>query len=297
MRRLLSVLVLIALAALAGCINYEEHVQIQKDGSGTLTMHMAMDRHMIDQMQTMAEQFGESDSDPLEDVRSDLNRDKIESQFKETGSRLKLTKYDEQVTDDAYVWDLAISFPHYDDLKDFDMGDGESGHHDSDGPGQFTYEKQPDGTWLYRRGMDEGAKADIPGSGGAMDQGDSESAEAGESPGMDEEDADGGDWESVADEDSESADEESAEMGAGGDSEDVGEGMEEFGKAMEQMGQMMQAMTEAAQKSSLTFTVTFPGKIVESNATRVEGNTATWEYKLDDLEGEQEPVMTARIKP
>jgi hypothetical protein len=101
----------------------------------------------------------------------------------------------------------------------------------------------------------------------------------------------------VADEDSESEDEESADMDTSGDSEDAGDDMEEFGKAMEQMGQMMQAMTEAAQKSSLTFTVTFPGKIVESNATRVEGNTATWEYKLADLEGEQEPVMTARIKP
>ena len=32
--------------------------------------------------------------------------------------------------------------------------------------------------------------------------------------------------------------------------------------------------------TSLTFTITMPGKIVESNATSIEGNTATWKYDL-----------------
>jgi hypothetical protein len=32
--------------------------------------------------------------------------------------------------------------------------------------------------------------------------------------------------------------------------------------------------------TSITFTITMPGKIVESNATSVEGNTATWKYDM-----------------
>jgi hypothetical protein len=32
--------------------------------------------------------------------------------------------------------------------------------------------------------------------------------------------------------------------------------------------------------TSITFTVTMPGKIVDSNATSVEGNTAVWKYDL-----------------
>jgi len=293
MRRLLSVLVLFGLVSVAGCVTYEEHVQIQKDGSGTLTMHMAMDRHLIEQMQAMAKQLGQEDEDPLEEVRSDMDKGKIEANLAKSGSKLELTKYNEQVTDDAYVWDLAIAFPHYDDLKDLNLGDDDAGEHDSDAPGQFTYEKQADGTWLYRRGMDED-EGDLMGSEKAEEDESGDTA-GDDSAWMEEEDRDeaaAGDSEAMAGEDTESA--ETGEADADTASGD----MEEFGKAMEQMGRMMEAMTAAAAKSSLTFRVTFPGKIVESNATRVEGSTAIWEYKLSDLEGgASEPVMTARIQP
>jgi hypothetical protein len=292
MHRLLSVLVLAGLVSLAGCVTYEEHVQIRKDGSGILSMHMAMDRQVIERMQAMAQQFGQDDSDPLEDIRSDMDKEKIEKNLAESGSKLELTEYDQQVTDDAYVWDLTIAFPHYSDLKDLHMGDEDAAESDSDAPGQFTYEKQVDGTWLYRRGMDE-EEGDLMGSEGAMEDGDSEAESDEDAAWMEEKEDDAaGDSESMAEEEAESAEAGEAET------DTTADGMEEFGKAMEQMGQMMQAMTEAAAKSSLTFRVTFPGKILESNATRVEGSTAIWEYKLSDLEGAgEEPVMTARIKP
>jgi len=57
-------------------------------------------------------------------------------------------------------------------------------------------------------------------------------------------------------------------------------------------------MEADAAKRRIHFSVTFPGKIIESNATRVEGKTAIWEYKLSEmqkLEGRL-PELTARVR-
>lgn len=66
---------------------------------------------------------------------------------------------------------------------------------------------------------------------------------------------------------------------------------------MADMAKMMQAMMiQALGNHSVKMTVKFPGTIVESNATKVEGSEATWEYKFVDL-GKAPRNIEAVIKP
>ncbi len=298
MRRLLLLLMAVTLVGMTGCVTYNEDLTLQKDGSGIMKMHLAMNRQMVDQMQAMAAQFGDEGDEkgPLEEMQEDFDRDKIEASLKEAKTSVKLEAYDHQVTDDAYVWDMSFSFKDFADLNALDqtLGDaGESGQGASQSsPGQAQYVKQPDGTWIYTRSLeDTDEDADMMGGAGAS--GDEEMADddtAGE--------YDAADDTGMADE-SESMDDESGEEAeAAPDSEDMEEQMEEFGKAMEQMGAMMQSMTAGADQMGFTFTVHFPGKILESNATRTEGNTAIWEFDMSQLQGGGATGgMMARIKP
>ena len=63
------------------------------------------------------------------------------------------------------------------------------------------------------------------------------------------------------------------------------------------MAKMMQAMMmQAFANRTVKLTVKFPGKIAESNATKVEGSEATWEYKLVDM-GKAPRFLEASNKP
>lgn len=70
------------------------------------------------------------------------------------------------------------------------------------------------------------------------------------------------------------ADEESEDEA---DSAEAADPFGEMGKMMEKM--MMQAFANRKVK----VTVKFPGQVVKSNATKVDGAEATWEYKLVDM--------------
>ncbi len=62
------------------------------------------------------------------------------------------------------------------------------------------------------------------------------------------------------------------------------------------MAKMMQTMImKALANRTVKVTVKFPGKIAESNATKVEGSEATWEYKLVDM-GKAPRSLEAVIK-
>lgn len=66
---------------------------------------------------------------------------------------------------------------------------------------------------------------------------------------------------------------------------------------MADMARMMQAMMiQALGNHSVKLTVKFPGTIAESNATKVEGSEATWEYKFIDM-GKAPRTIEAVIKP
>ena len=63
------------------------------------------------------------------------------------------------------------------------------------------------------------------------------------------------------------------------------------------MAKMMQAMMmQAFANRTVKLTVKFPGRIAESNATKVEGSEATWEYKFVDM-GKAPRFLEASIKP
>jgi phage terminase small subunit len=84
----------------------------------------------------------------------------------------------------------------------------------------------------------------------------------------------------------------------GGDADpEEGEQQEKMDEAMENLGEGLQSMFARMDKAHVKITATFPGKIIESNATSVEGNTATWEYKGQALMTAGVPTLTARIQP
>ncbi len=65
----------------------------------------------------------------------------------------------------------------------------------------------------------------------------------------------------------------------------------------DQMGKMMEMMMKQAfADRTLKLTVKFPGTIVESNATKIDGNEATWEYKLIDA-AKAPNFLRAVVKP
>ena len=70
--------------------------------------------------------------------------------------------------------------------------------------------------------------------------------------------------------------------------------------AMAQMGSMMTGMADIMTQSfanrTMKMTVKFPGIVVESNATKVSGNTTVWVYKFTDL-AKAPKQLQAVIKP
>jgi len=71
--------------------------------------------------------------------------------------------------------------------------------------------------------------------------------------------------------------------------EDVSKSMEDASKAMAIMGKLMAHAGELSIKQSITF----PGKILENNATRVEGNTAYWEMDSSSMMSDHD--MSPRV--
>ena len=66
---------------------------------------------------------------------------------------------------------------------------------------------------------------------------------------------------------------------------------------MEGFAAGMEAMTEGMKNAHLKIAVTFPGEIVESNATKIEGKTAIWEYTGPELMmGGTAEEMTATVR-
>lgn len=59
---------------------------------------------------------------------------------------------------------------------------------------------------------------------------------------------------------------------------------------------MMKVMKQAFAERTIKLTVKFPGEVAESNATIINGNEATWEYKLSDA-ANMNRNLEATIRP
>ena len=267
-----TVIAFVALVALGlGCVDYDEQLHLNKDGSGRVSMKMAIDDENYQLMKEMAESFGETGAGPMGDV----DETRIRAELKERNSKAKLEKYTESTRGGDRVWEMAFTFTGGDDLADIGAALDEEGSPHA----PFTYEKQPDGSWLYRRDLE----MDEEETGAAVDM------KAGEM---------------------------GLPAGIGEDFDPENFDAEEFAKKMEKQMEQLQKMAQKmetmepqleerkesmeadAENRSVRFAATFPGNVIESNATKVEGKTAVWEYTIAELqamEGKM-PALTARVK-
>jgi len=264
MRPLLACVILAAAALFAGCIDYDEQITLKKDGSGRIEMRMAMDKESYRMMNEMAADM-EEEGGPW----SALSEEEIEGALKERKSKAKLVHYSESEEGSDKVWEMTFSFDSFADLTDIGMALDEE-NDPADTP--FTFAEQEDGTWLFKRTLDvEEQQGAAPGAAGGTE------TPPGMPPGMPEN---------------------MGEM----DPEKLAEQMEKMAESMQKMAEQMQEQQARMEKDAGTrkirFQATFPGEIVETNATNVDGKTAVWEYPLEKLfqmEGKV-PALTARVR-
>ena len=242
-----------------GCMDYDETIEIKKNGSGRIEMRMAMDTNAFEEMKAMAAAFGTEDQNP-----GDISEEEVRKQLKESGSKAKLEKYKEYKKDGDTIWEMTFTFEDPSDLSGVGMGmEGGMG----DAP--FTWKKQSDGSWLFARLLSPASPGGMPGTGPSSDE---------ETEEFDMEEFDP---EMMA-EQMKKLQEAMEGMEEGGDMGAFMESMEKFGEDMEEKEAELE---KASENRRFRFEVRFPGKIVDSNATEVKGKTAIWIYKLEDMEG------------
>ncbi|RME31286.1 MAG: hypothetical protein D6800_00905, partial [Candidatus Zixiibacteriota bacterium] len=254
--------IILALAMLCvGCLDYEQTLTINKDGSGTITMRYAIDKAYLQQMEAMTaglqESMGEQ-TEPVGSFEQTFDKENIKAQLAANQWGIALTDYTVSETDEARVWTMSFSFKDINNLwQVYGLIGSEEGDDTTGEMPAPMYRKQADGTWLYEVPLNDAASTE-------------------ETAGMTEEEA------TEPSESSEEAADDFAKMSP--------EEMKEMGmsdsmiQAMQQLQEMANSMVKQMAKHKIRFVTTFPGKIVESNATKVEGNTATWEFPLTQLE-------------
>lgn len=255
----------------AGCVDYEENLVINKDRSGTVQMRYSVEKVYLKQMQAIADMMAESTK---ENTKKDISetmfsRAEIEDALKSRNSGINLLSYETSEDDKTRTWQMMFSFGDVDSLAYlFDILSSDMGEYAPAEDTVSVYARLADGTWLFSRPLvEEDLQEDYSGYDDADtdDYLDEEYSEDDES------------IEEISDEDpvtdTETDDEFEADFGA-------------------DMGDLVFSMGE----HTIKINVTFPGRIVETNATSTEGSTATWEYGLDRIQ-EAPSEMKAIIAP
>lgn len=273
------------LLCLAGCIDYEETLTLNADGSGSVKMHFAIDKAFVNDMKaTSPTEVDSADNEPL------CTEEEMRATLESMNSGLELIGYKETETEKMVAYDVELKFADYDDFKDLESACPNEAYGSGDG-WQFAYDEQPDGTWLFSRqfqgqgSMEDGA---MPGDemteeeyAAMMDEMQNQSEDAGEA-----------EAEEPDDTNPESEDEE-----AQGPSDEANEqAAKEFEETMQKLAAGMQRMEEDAKSHKIKLVVKLPGEVVQSNATKVEGRTVTWEYTLDKMQ-EAPETFTATVRP
>lgn len=243
-----------------GCVDYDERMTLNKDGSGRVEIRMAVDKESYETLRSMGEEFGRTSS-PLQE----LDRADVERKLKERNSKAKLERYSESEKGGDRVWEIAFTFESMDDLVDIGYALDEK---NTEAP--FTFEKVAGGGWLYRRDLEQ--EGEDAAASYSMDEG------IVEIPGMGEIDPQNFDPSQLQ-----------AQM------EEMMKNMENL---QAQMEKQQAKIEQESTTRRIRFSVDFPGDVVESNATEVKGKTAVWEYRFDDIEkmGGKMPPHTARVK-
>lgn len=294
MKNLTVSTLILALLTLTGCFDYDENIVINEDGSGTVELHFAFEEAYLKQMEEirrqMAEQMGMPAEDTIDAASGMFDKAEIEAALNTAESGIAMSSYEESVTDGVRHYKLNFTFDDinkihflytavYPDDEEDEYGvthDEQYGYEDNPGEEYPTEENPPDiytpqddGSWLFDRPMDSD-----------LMESDEDEVFYGDQDGEE-----GQTWESESGE----------EYGDGGQLGEID--LDELKSAMEGLGAQMQGMAEQMGKEHhFRFTITFPGAIVESNATSVDGNTAVWEIRFDQ-EQQGFSSMTAVIKP
>jgi len=274
MKRFLPLtLALLCALFIAGCIDYDETLELNADGSGTMAMHVTVYKKYF---QAMSEMMGSLSADSAQDsaMFKLFTREDLEKKLKEHKSTVKLLDFKEQQSESTVVYDVKYSFKDLQEMLQISdqMGKsemmGEPGSELASEPSskpEITFRKDKSGQWLFVRGF--------------------EASSMGEMMPMEEE----------------SSKPESASLDTAQSRDSLLVPLAEaIDTTMAQMGSMMSGMTEMMTKAfanhKVRMTAKFPGTVVKSNATSTNGNTATWEYKFTDL-SKAPKQLQATIKP
>jgi hypothetical protein len=255
------IIVMVSLLFLVGCFDYEETLEFKDDGSGTMIAHYELDNKNIDQMKKMYEEMAKMmpDADiPTNIDEMFFNKQKIEETLDSANNGIKLVSYETSVNDKSHVWDMKFSFEDinksymiYEAVAPDDEESYAVEEKDEEIPKLLT--KQADGTLLFLRPFDDPAMG---------------------SETSDYESEDDYYYDDYSDEDSEYSDSD----------EDKSILEEEIEEGVNEMEKGLNEFAEGMLNHKIIFHVKFPGKIIESNAHSVDGNTATWEYGLEELD-------------
>jgi hypothetical protein len=278
MKRFLPlILALLCALFIAGCIDYEETLELNADGSGTMAMHLTV---YIKDINAIDEMMGSYSEDSTQDTATItlFTREDLEQKLKERKSTVKLLDFKEQRSESTLVYDFKYAFT---DLREMMQISDQMGKNEKMGePGsesvselgnepivepEITFSKDKSGEWQFVRGF--------------------EGSSMGQMMPMEEE-------QSIP---------ESTSLDTAESVDSLVEPfMEAVDTTMEQMGSMMSGMTEMMSKifanHKMRITTKFPGTVVESNATSTNGNTAVWEYKFIDM-AKAPKQLKATIKP
>lgn len=272
-RRVGMVFVVLMAGLTAGCFDYEEELVLNKDGSGRISFHYAIEKEYLRQMEELTKSMQAmmgADTSEVESPFAEWSEESIREVLAEGEGGVELVSYQAGEDEAVQTWDMKFAFEDVNRMgevwmalypDDGDEFEDEEYAVEEEAAGEeelmLLFTQQDDGTWLFRRPLD-------------MDD------EMGEEPdeyGYD----DAGEYE---------------DADVYGDAEEHGE-VDEYGEpggetegesAADSFAQDLEAgMKEMFAGHRIRFAVTFPGKVIESNATSVEGNTAVWEFAVEEV--------------
>ncbi|MBU1317576.1 MAG: hypothetical protein KKG33_05490 [candidate division Zixibacteria bacterium] len=295
MHRLALVALAAALAVFGGCIDYQETISLNADGSGTLKIRHALDSQYMDLMrQALASWEAEDDNVPEKsEVKSDeiWTRQQIQKALK-CNHCVELMDYDINDEGRWRVWSMEFSFKDISGVEGLLRSLNEESVSErglADMKRSFT--KQTDGSWLFQHSLGthrEGGLESSDISGIEMHQEDSMGIPADEEmAGLIDrfEEATEDDSHDVYDQQGEDAKKEQNRLPEDKDS------------AAQAWDSLLNSLPAEIDKTHIKITATFSGEIVKSNATSIEGNTAVWEFSGQRERDNGGPSLAATIQP
>ena len=270
-------LIFAALVVIAGCIEYEEDLRLNADGSGVVYLRYAMNQFLAAQMASQPD-AGESGNLPMTEksIKALLTG--------KPGLKLSGVKvWDEE---EKRIVKFMVEFDSLASLQKSGLGPFEGG---------FVFVRNADDTYVYERKMDNEDPED------KNPDKEDEAGEAAKKPAEEQE--------VKKEPEAEAEDKPEVEAEQKPETMPVSEGtMDEMGEAMakgmmEGMSQAMGSMMKQLPK--FTFKLTLPKNIAETNASYHSGNYAEWKMEFsaeamqssNPMAGEVFTVKTSSVDP